>query len=73
MDRNRGVHEGKRGTGLEIVLFVKQRVKTIYEREPPQGATFKLNFDAAYDRHQSVSASGVMVRDAQGEIRAEVK
>ncbi|MBA0761114.1 hypothetical protein Gotri_023802, partial [Gossypium trilobum] len=35
---------------------------------PPNGSDIKVNFDAAFDEAQATSASGVVVRNASGEI-----
>lgn len=84
LDRNKGLHEGKRGTRLEIALFVEIYVSFIdacdgkpltrsFEScvwEPPQGTMLKINFDAAFDRSRSIFAFGIVVRDAQRDTQA---
>ncbi|KAA3481600.1 Zinc finger, CCHC-type [Gossypium australe] len=81
-DRNSRVHNQKVSTGPEIGNFIKTYLAEIDGLEekrfgkidqlqmwtyPPQEAV-KINFDGAFDGHNHISASGVVVRDNEGVV-----
>ncbi|PPD93600.1 hypothetical protein GOBAR_DD09459 [Gossypium barbadense] len=83
-DRNKGLFEGKRSRGRDIDTWVSRYAKEIDECEnskltketvaiewcPPNGSDIKVNFDAAFDEAQALSASKVVARNSSGEILA---
>ncbi|KAA3471354.1 reverse transcriptase [Gossypium australe] len=81
-DRNLRIHEKKVSTGSEIGNFViryiaeldglerKKLTQTEVKpkwRHPPR-ETIKINFDGAFDVHNHISASGIVIRDPEGAI-----
>ncbi|KAK5784812.1 hypothetical protein PVK06_039350 [Gossypium arboreum] len=78
-------HEGAGQNAFGIIAFIKAyitendnleevstTIQTPVDRkwEPPIGAVMKLNFDAAFHQHTNISISGIIARNAEGQIMA---
>ncbi|MBA0760323.1 hypothetical protein Gotri_023074 [Gossypium trilobum] len=82
IDRNKGLHEGKRSMGYGIEAWVIRYIKEMDECEikkltkesvnmewcPLNESDIKMNFDAAFDVPQAKSVSAVVARNASREI-----
>ncbi|KAH1074230.1 hypothetical protein J1N35_026558 [Gossypium stocksii] len=82
--RNKLVYEGKISTGKEISDWISRYLCELDEIEQkvhtrsnapmrwktPIGADVKINFDAAFELNQARSGSGVVARNALGEVLA---
>ncbi|PPD95367.1 hypothetical protein GOBAR_DD07597 [Gossypium barbadense] len=83
-DRNKGLHEGKKSTSLEIAawinIYIKElegcKVRDFTTRHesiswcPPVGSIFKLNFDAAFDDSRAKSVLVEVARNSSREVIA---
>ncbi|XP_040951495.1 uncharacterized protein [Gossypium hirsutum] len=84
LDRNRNLYEGKTQSGIGVANFTKNYIREldclierkntfVGEKEnwkPPDGQSIKFNFDAPFDCLGLKSASGIVARNANGEVLA---
>ncbi|KAA3481221.1 reverse transcriptase [Gossypium australe] len=86
-DQNSRIHNKKVSTGTEIEKFIKTYMAEIdgLERKEsgnidllqkwnhPPLESVKINFDGAFDGHNKISASGIVVRDNEGSVLEAVQ
>ncbi|KAH1081692.1 hypothetical protein J1N35_021453 [Gossypium stocksii] len=80
--RNKWVHESQKRFGAETANFIKKYIQELKDTErkelisdrnfklwrpPPQGF-LKINFDAAFDKKEKKSCSGIIVRKPKGVV-----
>ncbi|KAA3477433.1 reverse transcriptase [Gossypium australe] len=79
-DRNSRIHNKKVNTGKEIGSFIinyiaeldglesrkSRKIKEIRSWRPPPQKSIKINFDGAFDGHNNISVSGIVVRNNKG-------
>ncbi|KAK5844503.1 hypothetical protein PVK06_000643 [Gossypium arboreum] len=81
-DRNTRIHDKVSRSGQEIAAFVKNYIKEldgvesrksknwkeVEQWKHPPGQAAKINFDGAYDARLFQSASGIVVRNREGDV-----